>query len=171
MLILQISCALECEGRILLCLNFVMLVRSQGWFPLLQACSTGNVALCRYLIDSKADVNATRSCKYDTRRYMLFQKYKRNFVLCVERCNYCIVFSGSSPLICASSVEICRLLVTSKANVAHKTGYEHLSHARTVVVSHPRPLRCREGKTALQYFIDWKKPQLAAYLRSIGAPQ
>jgi hypothetical protein len=65
-----------------------------------------------------------------------------------------LVFSGETSLINASvskfpSIEICQLLVASKANVAHKCN----------------------GKTALQYAIDNNNLQIAAYLRSIGAPQ
>jgi hypothetical protein len=32
-------------------------------------------------------------------------------------------------------------------------------------------LHCSHGVTALKFAIDWKKADVAAYLRSIGAPQ
>ena len=32
-------------------------------------------------------------------------------------------------------------------------------------------LRCSQGTSALKYAIDWKRADVAAYLRSIGAPE
>jgi hypothetical protein len=41
--------------------------------------------------------------------------------------------------------------------------------ARSQSSTHSLP--CSDGKTALKYAIDYNKADVAAYLRSIGAPQ
>ena len=64
---------------------------------------------------------------------------------------------------------MCELLVEHNADVAARTRCHSPLHA--CYSSFPHFLRCRGTKTALKWAIDYKKTNVIAYLRSIGAPQ
>ncbi len=81
-------------------------------------------------------------------------------------------FSDNTPLMYSAifgHLETCRLLVASKADVAARSRCRSPWRARNLPLTHS--LRCSEGHTALQYAINNKRADVAAYLRSIGAPQ
>ena len=82
--------------------------------------------ICRLLIAAKADVNRT-GYKYVTSRHM---KAERSHFF--ERCNDHLVFSASTPLHEAAyynKVDICRMLIACKANVAAKDMCGHRRRA------------------------------------------
>ena len=67
-------------------------------------------------------------------------------------------------------LEICKLLVSQKANVAARDGCDAMLPAARAgdALAHSRA--CRDG-TALKNAIKNNKPDVVAYLRSIGAPE
>jgi ankyrin repeat protein len=80
------------------------------------------------------------------------------------------VFSQNTPLMLSAAcgfLELCRVLVASKADVAARNGCRSPWRARNL----PLTLRCSVGDTALKLAIHNNKADVAAYLRSIGAPQ
>ena len=72
---------------------------------------------------------------------------------------------------CYGRLEICKLLVSQKANVAVRVGCDAMLPAARAgdALAHSRA--CRNGWTALKNAIKCNKPDVVAYLRSIGAPE
>ena len=78
-----------------------------------------------------------------------------------------------TSLICAASngrLETCKFLVSQKANVAARDGCDAMLPAARAgdALAHSRACR---GGTALKNAIKNNKPDVVAYLRSIGAPE
>ena len=67
-------------------------------------------------------------------------------------------------------LETCKLLVSQKANVAARGWCDVMLPAARAgdALAHSRA--CRDG-TALKNAIKYNKPDVVAYLRSIGAPE
>ncbi len=74
---------------------------------------------------------------------------------------------------CAASsghLEICKLLVSQKANVAARDGCDAMLPAARAgdALAHSRACR---GGTALKHAIKYNNTDVITYLRSIGAPE
>ena len=140
---------------------------------LIFSCASGTLEITRFLVESGANLEA-KGEEYDASKALCFKSRAR---CCCSSVQVCLisVLSGQTALLLSSyfgHLEVTRFLVESGANLeATSKSVPPLAVSSRCRGLKPHSLRCRDGKTALQHAIEQNKSDVAAYLRSIGAPE
>jgi hypothetical protein len=135
----------------------------------------GHLEICRLLISSKSDVNASNRLYATHTPLTFFEIVYRKFV-CFSFLTFANSISspsGITPLIFSAAyghLEVCRLLVSSKADLAARDRCGRCQRCSRFSLNQSHPLACSDG-TALQNAMKNNKSEVVAFLRSIGAPQ
>ena len=150
--------------------------------------------ICKCLIEVKADPNA-KSYRYELLSYVsqlfccwgfcdaiVFRRCFRPFCVACA-CIHVLEFKRSTThRMCSQNTplhesarggrtEICKFLVGAKADLAAKDRYAILLRARLRLNYHgAHLLRCSSNRTPLKVANESNKTDVAAFLRSIGAP-
>ena len=166
--------------RKFVCFSFLTFANSisspSGVTPLIRSACHAHLEICRLLISSKSDVNASTN-RYATHTPLTFFEIVYRKFVCFSFLTFANSISspsGRTPLSRSASLghlEICRLLVSSKADLAARDRCGRCQRCSRFSLNQSHPLACSSGKTALKWAMDQNKSDVVAFLRGIGAPE
>jgi ankyrin repeat protein len=138
---------------------------SGGYTALHSAAVYGHLGVIPVLLSAGAEVDSKDKSAPTTEKTVVKFKY------------YSLMFfryDGYTALHCAAyygNLDLCRLLVEARADLSLRNRCCSRLHARSLCCRTPHTQRCSLGKTALKLAIDFKKADVVAFLRSVGAPE
>ena len=147
-----------------------------GYTALMWSAANGHLEICRLLISSKSDVNASDE-EYATHTPLTFFEIVYRKFVCFSFLTFANSISspsGSTPLILSAYwgyLEICKLLVSSKADLAARDRCGRCQRCSRFSLNQSHPLACSAGYTALKWAMNNNKSDVVAFFRGIGAPQ
>ena len=166
--------------RKFVCFSFLTFANSisspSGSTPLIWSVRRGHLEICRLLISSKSDVNASTQ-GYATHTPLTFFEIVYLKFVCFSFLTFANSISspsGATPLIRSAyygHLEICRLLISSKADLAARDRCGRCQRCSRFSLNQSHPLACSRGNTALKCAMNENKSDVVAFLRGIGAPE
>ena len=128
------------------------------------AAGNGHLRVIPVLLSAGAEVDSKEGSAPTTEKTVVKFKY------------YSLMFFryGQTALHLAAqygNLDSCRLLVEARADLSLRTRCCSRLRARSLCHRTPHTQRCSYGCTALKRAIEWKRTDVVAFLRSVGAPE